>query len=160
MYIIDRHHCEKQNQNHHGQWFDRLSINKSVRNPPPPPLIARRSKLSSSPMQCCSQSDRHSDSQSSSQPAERERGGRETTLPCGCALPHVADAAFERLGGVLEGADATVPVAAAVVRARLGLSFWPGEQIIKYMLTKKLTIIVIILIRLKRGQVKSWFHMK
>lgn len=45
------------------------------------------------------------------------------TLPCGCALPHIADAAFESLGGVSEGADATVPV--AVVSGLFGLSFWP-----------------------------------
>lgn len=51
---------------------------------------------------------------------EREKEAR---LPCGCALPHIADAAFESLGGVPEGADATVPV--AVVSALFGLSFWP-----------------------------------
>lgn len=55
---------------------------------------------------------------------EGERGrGRGATLPCGCALPHIADAAFERLGGVPEGAHAAVPV--ALVRALLGVSFRP-----------------------------------
>lgn len=52
---------------------------------------------------------------------DEERGS--ATLPCGCALPHIADAAFESLGGVPEGADATVPV--AVIRGLFGLSFWP-----------------------------------
>lgn len=51
---------------------------------------------------------------------ERERGA---TLPCGCALPHIADAAFESLGGVPEGAHATVPV--AFIRGLFGVSFWP-----------------------------------
>lgn len=54
---------------------------------------------------------------------EKERGS--ATLPCGCALPHIADAAFESLGGVSEGADATVPV--AIVGGLFGLSFWPCE---------------------------------
>lgn len=57
------------------------------------------------------------------QKREGRDGEKETTLPCGCALPHIADAAFESLGGVLEGAHATVPV--AVVRRLFGLSFWP-----------------------------------
>lgn len=52
---------------------------------------------------------------------EREESG--ATLPCGCALPHIADAAFESLGGVPEGAHATVPV--AFVRGLFGMSFWP-----------------------------------
>lgn len=56
---------------------------------------------------------------------EGEREGTSATLPCGCALPHIADAAFESLGGVPEGADATVPV--AVVSGLFGLSFWPYE---------------------------------
>ena len=56
---------------------------------------------------------------------ERERGRGSATLPCGCALPHIADAAFESLGGVPEGADTTVPV--AVVSRLFGLSFWPYE---------------------------------
>lgn len=60
----------------------------------------------------------------------RREGRRSSTLPCGCALPHVADAAFERLGGVPEGAHATVPV--AVVGRLLGLSFWPLVWIEKY----------------------------
>lgn len=54
---------------------------------------------------------------------ERERERERATLPCGCALPHIADAAFESLGGVPEGADATVPV--AVISGLFGLSFWP-----------------------------------
>lgn len=54
---------------------------------------------------------------------EREREERGATLPCGCALPHIADAAFESLGGVPEGAHATVPV--AFVRGLFGMSFWP-----------------------------------
>lgn len=49
--------------------------------------------------------------------------GRGATLPCGCALPHIADAALERLGGVPEGAHAAVPV--AFVRRLFGMSFWP-----------------------------------
>ena len=61
---------------------------------------------------------------------EKEEGGRkpdrEATLPCGCALPHFADAAFESLGSVPEGTHATVPV--AVVRGRFRLSFWPGQK--------------------------------
>lgn len=63
---------------------------------------------------------------------ERRRR-RRATLPCGCALPHIADAAFERLGGVPEGAHATVPV--SVVRGLLGLSFWPVG--IKIIIKKK-----------------------
>lgn len=54
---------------------------------------------------------------------EGEREERGATLPCGCALPHIADAAFESLGGVPEGAHATVPV--AFVRGLFGMSFWP-----------------------------------
>lgn len=46
-------------------------------------------------------------------------------IPCRCALPHVADAAFESFGAVSEGADATIPK--AVVRRWFGLSFWPEE---------------------------------
>lgn len=62
------------------------------------------------------------------------KGRQSSTLPCGCALPHVADAAFERLGGVPEGAHATVPV--AVVGRLLGLSFWPLDWIEKKKWTK------------------------
>lgn len=55
-----------------------------------------------------------------------ERGRTRATLPCGCALPHIADAAFESLGGVPEGTDATVPV--AVISGLFGLSFWPYKR--------------------------------
>lgn len=57
---------------------------------------------------------------------EEEMGGGEggiEELPCGCALPHIADAALERLGGVPERAHAAVPV--PVVHCLFGLSFWP-----------------------------------
>lgn len=57
---------------------------------------------------------------------ESKREGESSTLPCGSALPHVADAAFKSLGGVSEGAHAAVPV--AVVCVLFGLSFWPFEN--------------------------------
>lgn len=60
--------------------------------------------------------------QGENEPLRRE-GERGATLPCGCALPHIADAAFESLGGVPEGAHATVPV--AFIRGLFGVSFWP-----------------------------------
>lgn len=77
---------------------------------------------------CCSQPSRgktrRSDEESERE-REREAERGSATLPCGCALPHIADAAFESLGGVPEGADATVPV--AVVGGLFGLSFWPEK---------------------------------
>lgn len=70
---------------------------------------------------CCSQPSRGKTRRSDEREAERGSA----TLPCGCALPHIADAAFESLGGVPEGADATVPV--AVISGLFGLSFWPEK---------------------------------
>lgn len=72
---------------------------------------------------------RRSDEMESRRERWREREGERgsVTLPCGCALPHIADAAFERLGGVPEGADATVPV--PVVSGLFGLSFWPDKML-------------------------------
>lgn len=63
------------------------------------------------------------DAQTRESERERDRERGSATLPCGCALPHIADAAFESLGGVPEGAHATVPV--AVISGLFGLSFWP-----------------------------------
>jgi len=78
MYIIDRHHCENQNQNHHGQWFDRLSINKSVRNPPPPLSSHRPAIKVVIVPDAMLQPVRQTDTQTVSHPAsqQRERGER------------------------------------------------------------------------------------
>lgn len=47
-------------------------------------------------------------------------------LPCWGALPNVAHHALERLGGVPESADATVPT--AFVWRRLAVSLWPSNK--------------------------------
>lgn len=47
-------------------------------------------------------------------------------LPCGCSLPNVAHHALERLGGVPESADTTVP--AAFIRRRLAVPLWPSNK--------------------------------
>lgn len=100
----------------------RLSINKS-------PFSSQTNRLSIKvviPINCDAtllQPAEQGENETLRREREAERGS--ATLPCGCALPHIADAAFESLGGVPEGADATVPV--AVISGLFGLSFWPEK---------------------------------